>query len=200
MQHTLRRGLHSLSSIARTHDDLPAFNAAYWVLTFLAAMMFNAGAFGVLIIGHMTLDVYKYRAIHGKKWGKVAEGVARENLVDTTLVLLSIAFGVYCHASLPLVAGLRGLMRTEIVMLNAVFQVFAKAHILHSTLALLSNIHKYMEEMHPRMGKNFTMLEIVSLVGFVTSLVLLILSPILLGLSNADIARLAAEMLIPWRL
>jgi hypothetical protein len=147
MQHTLRRGFSSLSSIARSHDDLPAFNAAYWVLTLLAAMLFNAGAFMMLIAGHMALDVVKYRDIHGRKWLKVAEGVARENLIDVSVVALGVAFAVYCHTALPIVAGLRGILRTEIAIISGVVQVLAKTHVLHGFLTILADIHAY-----PRKG------------------------------------------------
>jgi hypothetical protein len=200
MQHTLRHGFTSLSSLARSHDELPAFNAAYWVLTFLAAMMFNAGAFLMLIVGHMALDVYKYRDVHGKKWKKVAEGVARENMLDLSLLSLGIAFGVYCHSALPLIAGLRGLVRTELAILNAVVQVAVKTHVLHGVLAILANVQQYLEHLHPHMGKKFTVLELVSLVGLATSFVLLIASPWLLSLDALEIKHMAADMLIPWKL
>jgi hypothetical protein len=200
MQHTLRGSFSSLSSLARSHDDLPAFNAAYWVLTFLAAMLFNAGAFLVLIAAHMALDVYKYREVHGKKWKKVAEGVARENMLDLSLLTLGIAFGVYCHASLPILAGLRGLLRTEIAILNAVVQIAVKTHVLHGALAILANVHQYLEHLHPHMAKKLSVLEIVSLVGLATSFILLAASPWVLSLDAPEIQHMAADMLIPWKL
>jgi hypothetical protein len=200
MQHTLRRGFSSLSSIARSHDDLPAFNAAYWVLTLLAAMLFNAGAFMMLIAGHMALDVVKYRDIHGRKWLKVAEGVARENLIDVSVVALGVAFAVYCHTALPIVAGLRGILRTEIAIISGVVQVLAKTHVLHGFLTILADIHAYLEKEHFRMGKSLSAVEIVSVVGLAASLALIVVSPILLGLNNAEVAHLAAELFIPWNL
>lgn len=200
MHHTLRNGFASLSSIARSHDDLPAFNAAYWVLTFLAAMLFNAGAFAVLLAGHMALDVYKYRDIHRKKWGKVAEGVARENLLDVSLLTLGITFSVYCHSSLPLVAGLRGLVRTEISLFNALVQVFVKVHVLNNVVGVLADVHNYLGDPHPRLGKKFSVLEAVSALGLGMSVTLLAAAPFLLGLDGDDVSRLAAELLVPWNL
>jgi hypothetical protein len=200
MQHTLRRGLASLSSIARSHDDLPAFNAAFWVLTFLAAMLFNAGAFLLLIAGHMALDVVKYRDIHGRKWIKVAEGVARENLIDVSVVALGVAFAVYCHTALPLMAGLRGIVRTEIAIVSAAVQVLAKTHVLHGILTILADIHSYMEKEHARMGKRLSFVEIVSVACLAASLALVALSPFVLGLGGDDVAHLMEEQLIPWNL
>ena len=200
MQHTLRSGLSSFSSLARSHDDLPAFNAAYWVLTFMAAMLFNIGAFVLLIAGHVILDVYKYRTVHGKKWHKVAEGVVRENLLDVSLLSLGVAFSVYLHASLPIIAGLRGILRTEITLLNAIVQLTVKVHILHNVLMLLSHFSAYLEHVHPRMGKSGSIIESVSAVALAASLSLTLLSPWILGLDATHLANLAQDIFIPWRI
>lgn len=200
MQTTLRGRIPTFGSIVRSHDDLPAFNAAYWVLTFLAAMLFNAGAFALLIVGHMALDVYKYREIHRKKWSKVVEGVARENLLDVSLLSLGVAFSVYFHASLPIVAGLRGFLRTEISVVNALVQITVKAHILHNMLMVLSYLYKYLRSVHPRLGNGASVLETVALAGLVGSLSLIVLSPWILSLDAAAVMHLADELLVPWRI
>lgn len=200
MHSTLRGRVPSFSSIARTHDDLPAFNAAYWVLTFLAAMLFNAGAFAILIAGHMALDVYKYREIHRKKWRKVIEGVARENLLDVSLLSLGVAFSVYFHASLPIVAGLRGFLRTEITLVNALVQITVKAHILHNMLMVLSHLYVYLRSAHPRMGRATSVLEAVALVGLAVSSALIVLSPWILNLDATAIAHLANDLFVPWKI
>ena len=57
--------IRHLRIFAHEHDDIPAFHAAYLVGTFLAAAIFNLGFFLLLIIGHMCLDVVKYRDFHG---------------------------------------------------------------------------------------------------------------------------------------
>lgn len=200
MQHTLRLGFSRFTSLVRSHDDLPAFNAAYWVLTFLAAMLFNAGAFILLIAMHMVLDVYKYREIYGRNWSKVAEGVARESLIDVSVVALGIAFSVYCHTALPLVAGLRGIVRTEIVVLNALVQVATKTHVLHGFLTILADIHGYLQTVHPRMDSWLSPIDIVALASLVVSVALTLLAPWILGLDAGQIARLADEILVPWRM
>lgn len=200
MHTTHRLHLSGLSSFVRSHDDLPAFNAAYWVLTLLAAMLFNAGAFALLIGLHMTLDVFKYRDVHGKKWAKVCEGVARENVLDIALLSLGVAFATYFHSTLPLIAGLRGLVRTEITILNAVIQIAIKTHILHNVLVIVSNVHQYLERLHPRMGKGLSLVEIVSCVALTLSIALTVAAPWVLGLDNETVSRIAQDVLIPWRL
>lgn len=200
MQHTLRYGFSSFSSLARSHDDLPAFNAAYWVLTFLAAMLFNAGAFAILIAGHMALDVYKYRDVHGKKWGKVVEGVVRENLLDVSLLSLGIAFSVYFHASLPILAGIRGILRTEITIINAIVQITVKAHILHNVLMVLSHLYTYLHGVHPRLGSRASFLEAVAIAALAVSSALILLSPVLLDIDAEGMMRLAADIMIPWKM
>lgn len=200
MHSTQRLGLSRLGSIVRVHDDLPAFNAAYWLLTLLAAMLFNAGAFALLIAGHIVLDVYKYRDIHGKKWGKVIEGVLRESLLDVSVVSLGIAFSVYCHTSLPIVAGLRGMLRTEIVIFNAVIQVATKTYVLRNVLAILADVHAYVEKAHSRMGKRLSLVDTVAVAGLVGSVALTLAAPWVLHLDAAQIAHMAEDILVPWNL
>ena len=200
MQHTLRRGFSSLSALARTHDDLPAFNAAYWVLTFMAAMLFNAGAFMVLITAHMALDAYKYAEIHRKRWLKVAEGVVRENLIDMSVIALGVAFSVYCHTALPIFAGLRGLVRTEIAVVNALVQITVKTHVLHGFVTILANLHAYFSSMHPRMGKGISPFECFAGAVLAVSVALTVAAPWILGLDSSQVAHVAGDVFIPWRL
>lgn len=200
MHLALRTTVSNVSAFARRHDDLPAFNAAYWVLTFLAAMLFNAGAFAVLIGGHIALDVYKYRTAHRQPWRRVASGVFHENILDVSLLSLGIAFGVYFHASVPLVAGVRGLLRTEISIINALVQVTVKAHILHNILMVLSHLYQYLERMHPRVGKGANLLERIAYVGLICAVVFIVASPWILGLDAEHIAELSGDLLIPWRM
>lgn len=198
MQHTLRLGFSRLGSLARSHDDLPAFNAAYWILTLLAAMLFNAGAFAMLIAGHMALDVYKYREIHGKKWKKVAEGVFRENLIDVSVVALGVAFSVYCHTTLPIFAGIQGLIRTEIAIVNAIVQVTVKTHVLHGFLTILADLHQYLAKLHPRMGKGLSPVEILSILALVVSVALTLAAPWLLSIDAEHVSRIAYDLFVPW--
>ena len=48
---------NSVRHFAHEHDDQPAFHATYLVIAFLTALLFNLGAFGLLIIAHMSLDM-----------------------------------------------------------------------------------------------------------------------------------------------
>lgn len=200
MQHTRKHTFTSFLSFVRSHDELPAFNAAYWVLTLLAAMLFNAGAFALLIMGHIVLDVYKYRDIHRKKWKKIVKGVLRENILDTALLSLGIAFAVYYNASLPILAGIRRLLRTEIALVNALIQITVKAHILHNMLMLLSHMHQYLHAVHPRLGSPASLLERVAGVSLIASVLFIAASPWILGFDAAYAMHLAADILIPWRM
>lgn len=200
MQHTLRFGYARFATIARSHDDIPAFVAVYWLLTLMAAMLFNAGAFALLVGMHMALDVYKYRDVHGRSWRKVCEGVFRESLLDISVLTLGIAFSVYCHVALPIFAGLRGIVQTEIAIINAVVQVTVKTHVLHGFLTIIANIHDYLQGMHPRMGKGLTLVEVVAVIGLIVSLSLTLASPWVLGLTPDQTMRLAGDILVPWKL
>ena len=161
-------------------------------------MLFNAGAFLMLVAGHMALDVYKYREIHSKRWMKVAEGVMRENLIDVSVISLGVAFAVYCHSTLPIFAGIQGLIRTEIAVVNAIVQVTVKTHVLHGFLTFIADIHQYLSKMHPRMGKRLSPVETLSIIALVLSLSLTIAAPWLLRLNADQVARIAHELFVPW--
>ena len=53
---------HTLASarlFAHRHDELPAFHAAYLVITVLCAALLSLGAFAALIVAHIALDYVK---------------------------------------------------------------------------------------------------------------------------------------------
>jgi hypothetical protein len=200
MQQTLRGSFSSIASLARNHDDLPAFNAAYWVLTFLGAILFNAGAFVALIAGRIAFDVYRYREAQGKRWKKVAEGVARENVLDVSLLALAITFSVYFHSALPLIAGLQGLLRTLLALFNGVVQIVVKMHVLRGVVTAVAGGRNHLFQSHPRMGKKLSSLEAASIATLAASLALLAASPWALSLDASEIKRMATDVLIPWNL
>ncbi len=186
------------AAFIRNHDDIPAFNAAYWMLTFIAAMLFNAGVFALLIAFHMALDVFKYRSVHKQNVWKTLEGVVRESLIDVALFLLGITFAVYCHISLPLIAGLQGLLRAELTLANAAVRVGVHMTILHHFLVMLANVQHYLENLHPLFGRKWSLLERVSVGSIAVTLSLLVAAPFILNLSSDAYAQILTEELIPW--
>lgn len=200
MQQILRGSFSSIASLARNHDDLPAFNAAYWVLTFLAAILFNTGAFLVLIAGRIAFDIYRYREAQGKRWTKVVEGVIRENALDVSLLALAMTFAVYFHSALPIIAGLQGLARTLLALFNAVVQIVVKMHVVRGVVTAVTSGRDHLAQSHPRMGKKFSTLDVASFVTLAASLVLLAASPWALSLDASEIERMATDVLVPWNL
>lgn len=193
MTHTLQH----LRLFAHTHDDVPAFHAGYLVLIFLVAAMFNMGAFALLILAHMTLDVVKYREVHGYSWKGVIEGTVRESLVDITLLFVGLVFAVYLHHSVAGVATLSGFMRAELTLVRALGTIIPKLKILHHILKIVAHIQHYLDSIHPRMHKGWTDLEKVCLASFAISLLLLLLAPSLLGMDAPILEQIIREEMIP---
>jgi hypothetical protein len=188
----------SLRSFAHQHDDLPAFHAAYLVLTFLAAALFNLGFFALLIVCHLMLDVYKYRDVHHLNWKKTLEGMFRESLLDITLLCMGVTVAVYLHPSLPLYAGIQGLMLAEVTLLRAVGVVTPKLKILYDFLKILAHVDLYLSKKHVRLGKNVSALELVSLFSLCVSAGLLIAAPVLLSVDAAQYLSIILDEMIPW--
>ncbi len=188
----------SIRNFAHEHDDLPAFHAAYLVLTFLAAALFNLGFFAVLIVLHMALDVYKYRDVHRLSWKKTIEGMLRESLLDLSLLCMGMTVAVYLHPALPLYAGVQGLVLAEITLVRAVGVVTPKLKILYDFLKILAHIDHYLGKKHVRLGKNVSTIELVSLFSLCVSVGMLIAAPALLSVDAAQYLSIMLDEMIPW--
>ena len=190
--------LNQLRWFAHEHDDIPAFHAAYLVLTFLAAAMFNVGAFGLLIIFHMCLDIVKYREIHNLSWRGTLKGVAHESLVDVTLFMLALLISVYFHHSVGLVS-VSGLLHAELSIFRALGTMIPKAIILEHFLKVVSHIHHYMEQVHPGMRLNrWKPIDKVYIVFTTLSLALLVGAPYIMNVDGEVIRLIVFSELVPW--
>jgi len=186
-------------AFAHHHDEIPAFHAAYLVLAVLAAAMFNMGAFAMLIIAHMALDVVKYREHHGFSWSMTIEGTIRESLVDIALLFVGLVFAVYLHHSVG-IASLSGILRAEVTVIRALGTVLPKLKILHHFLKIMSHLHHYMETVHPHIHRGFSSLDRYCFAFIGISIVLLAVAAPLMGVDYALIQDILAEELIPWQM
>jgi len=193
MKHTLQH----IRIFAHTHDDLPAFHAGYLVLTFLVAAMFNMGTFAILVIAHMSLDIVKYREVHGLPWRGVIEGTVRESLMDLTIFFVGIVFAVYLHHSVAGIATLSGFMRAELTVVRALGTIIPKVTILHHILYIMAHIQQYLNSIHPQIRKGWSQLEKVCLVSFAISLLLLALAPSILALDAPQLGQIILEEMMP---
>lgn len=191
---TVRR----IRSFAHQHDDLPAFHAAYLVLTLLAAALFNLGFFALLILAHMILDVFKYRDVHGYSWPKTIEGVIRESIVDVSLLMMGLTIAVYLHPSLPLFTGLKGILLAEITILRAIGVISPKLKILYDFLKVFSHVELYIRKVHPRFGKGASTIEYTAMLSLLVSIGLLFIAPVVLLVDPAQYFTILLSELVPW--
>lgn len=192
--------LRQIRAFAHQHDDLPAFHAAYLVLTVLAAALFNLGLFALIILAHMGLDVFKYREVHGLGWRRTVEGVVRESMLDVTLFLMGLVVAVYLHPSVTGLAGIKGMMLAEVTVLRGVGLLAPKLKILYEMIKILSDIEHYLSRMHPKMGKRAGMVEYVCSLSILITVGMLLLAPILLMVSGPEYAYILMDELTPWKI
>ena len=192
--------VRSIRIFAREHDDLPAFHAAFLVLTFLAAAMLNLGFFALLIALHMVLDVVKYRDVHRLNWFKTAEGVLRESIVDVTLLSFGLVVSVYLHPSLTGLIGIKGLMLAELTVVRGVGVVAPKLKILYDSLKILYHLEVYLDRIHPRLGEKLSPVDYACAFSLTVTIGLLIIAPLALGLSTQEYFLILLEEGIPWKL
>lgn len=191
--------IRAIRVFAHEHDDMPAFHAAYLVLAFLSAAMFNLGAFGLLIVAHMTLDIVKYRERHAFSWKGTFDGVLRESLVDITLLCVGLVFSVYLHHTVG-VASIAGLMRAEISVLRSIALLLPKLKILHHFLKIMSHLHHYLDQVHARHQKELSGLDYLCLYFISVSVFLLVFAAPLMHVEWPTVGAVLADELIPWRL
>ena len=169
--------LIGVRAFAQRHDELPAFHAAYLVLTILVAALLNLGAFGLLIIAHMVLDTVKYREVHRMSWPETIRATLRENLFDHTLFVLGFLIAVYLHHSLPGIAGISGLLRSEITIARGLGTLLPKTEILQRFLHVIFHLRHHLTHIETPIGERFTPTERFSIVLIGCSLLLLLLAP-----------------------
>jgi len=196
----MTQAVAALRDFAHHHDELPAFHAGYLILVLLFAALFSMGAFGVLILAHMSLDVVKYREVHGYTWRGVVAGTFHESLIDLALLTVGFTFAVYLHHSVVGIASLSGFMRAEVTVIRSLGMLIPKLKILHHFLKVVTNLYEYLQSVHPQMEKGLSTLERVSLFALLTSLLLLVLSPMLLQIDLVQLQGILLEELIPWKL
>lgn len=191
--------IQSIRHFAHEHDDMPAFHAAYLVLAVLSAMIFNLGAFALIVVAHMGLDVFKYREKHAFTWRQTIEGVVRESLLDITLVLVGLVFSVYLHHTVG-VTSIAGIMRAEITVIRVAALLVPKIKILHHFLKIMSHLHHYMEQVHPRHSRGWSDLDRICFAFCSISVLLLIFAAPLMHVEFSVIQAALLEEVVPWHL
>lgn len=192
--------MHHFRLFAARHDQLPAFHATYLVLAILIGAMLPLGAFGLLIVAHMTLDFVKYREVHAFSWNKTIIAMVRESLIDITLLLSGLTFAVYLHHSLPAIAGLSGLYRSELTILRGLATFMPKLRILHETISILNHLRQYLTTVPPHLKRKLQPIEHLCFLALGVVVVLLALAPGVLGLDSAHYMMILKSELIPWNI
>lgn len=184
-------------AFALTHDDLPAFHAAYFVLTAIVVAMLNLGCFAMLIVAHMCLDIFKYRHRHRYTWFQTAYATVRESILDIALLLMGLSFAVYLHHSLPGIAALSGLALAEVTIVHAVALYGTKLKILSDVLGVFMHLEEYMAMKKPTLRTPFTILERISVGAITITFMLLALAATVLPLDAGAVLEIIVHEMTP---
>lgn len=190
---------HALRTFIHEHDDIPAFHAAYLVLTFMAAALFNLGFFALLIAAHMSMDFVKYREVHHFTLMQTIRGIIRESVVDCAFLLLGLVFALYLHHSAGFIA-LSGLLRSEATILRAAATTIPELSILYHSVNIFTHPRAHMRLVDPALRHVWSPLEGAFMILGALCLLLIVLAPFLLPVSGAVIAKVIVGELLPWRL
>jgi hypothetical protein len=152
----------SIRSFAHSHDDIPAFHAAYLVAVFLVSSLLNLGFFLWLIVLHMGLDFVKYRELHGYSYRKTVHAMFLESITDVAMFLVALTTAVYLHHTF-LIAMVGGLVRSELTLLRALGTIIPKIHILEHIIHISVDVHSYLHESVPGLDRPMTRVQIWSI-------------------------------------
>jgi len=178
---------------------LPAFHAAYLVLILLAAAFFSLGFFALLILGHMSLDLVKYRDFHGFSWRQTCAAAFHENLIDVALLCIALVFSVYLHHSVGLI-GVSGLLRAGATLLWAAGTIGPKFAILENALRMVARFQYYLDQIQPQALRGWRTADYVYASCIALSLFLLLAAPYITGAESSVIRMVVLWELIPWNL
>jgi hypothetical protein len=184
-----------LQFFARALDTIPALRAGHIALIVLAAALLNVGAFAVLILGHMCLDVIKYR--DGKTgWGGAFRRTWHANIVDVALLVISFTIALYFHHTGGIIV-ISGIVRADVLLLQALVVFLPKAKILYRTLHSIQVMQSRMTNSFPLQwtpGRAFATAAIAVCV------LLLIVAPIVLKIQSGSLVGFVERELVPWHL
>lgn len=190
----------ALRSFVYEHDDLPAFHAGYLVLTFLTAALFNLGTFALLVVAHMSLDIVKYRDVHGFSWGRTAIATMKESIVDIMLLSVGLLFAVYLHHYAGMIA-ISGILRAEGTILRALGTIIPKLEVLYHLLFVITHLREHLQEIPEEVRRTgWARGEAFSFFTAGVCIFLVALAGPILGLSSQMLAMIYRRELIPWGL
>lgn len=188
-----------LRHLAHQHDDIPAFHAGYLVLSILFAALFNIGAFALLVLAHMTLDVIKYRDVHDMKGWKVAEAVLRESIADLMLLTVGLASVFYLHTTFGVMA-FNVFFRAEETIIRALTVFLPKLEVFHHIIPVFCHVHLHLASVERSFYGKWLTWEVCCGVAAFISFVFILFVPFLLGISQETFVHLLEEELVPWRI
>ena len=186
----------SVRTFAGRHDDIPAFHAVVIAVTVIAAALFNIGAFLLLIVAHATLDIVKYREVHGMGWRKTLFATFREGLLDLFFLTLALAFALNLHHG-ERVFALSTAMRVEEVLLRFCGMGLARLEVMVHGIWVFSNVRQHILDLRTGTGR-WKLRETVMLLGLIASVAFVASAPLFMEASA--VAKVFSQQLIPWRL
>ncbi|NOS67527.1 MAG: hypothetical protein HOO67_04155 [Candidatus Peribacteraceae bacterium] len=192
----MRTFTHNIRAFALVHDDVPAFHVACIVLTVLAAMLLNTGAFAVLIAAHAALDIVKYRDVHAMSWAKTLAATFREALLDLFFLSLALCFALYLHHGQSIFV-LSRLVHTEEILLRVFGIGLARLEVLLHGFWVFSNVRQHLTEVRRATG-TWRSVEVLCLCGFVASM--MFIAMLALVMEPGAFQKVFLEQMVPWRI
>lgn len=172
------------------HDEDLTFAITYLSLSVAISFLFSLGVFVLLVVAHIIMDIIKH-TINGASFPRALARGCRDCIIDFAFLFLGFVFSIYFEYALAL-GVTRGLL--QIRYLRA-FQVLPKIAIFNRFSDNIAKFFITIKKQHYFIAfdGHFTIFEKVFVGVLIMSIVLVALSPVLIGLTGQDLANIFKE-------
>ncbi len=189
----------AVKRLAKAHDHMSAMQIGAGIFILLVAALFNPGAFGILVLTHMALDVIKYRQIHQWPWSTTLVATLRESLVD--LALLSFIFCIGLYASFGAELMPHGtILATEALLFRALVVLLVQVEVCRHVLHGITDSIGHFPDVRLGVTGPLYPIEVWAMCLLSICIFLIVLIPILLHLTTTEFTYAVLQQLIPWRI
>ena len=172
----------------------------YFVLAIGLSFFLNLGFFFLLVLVHLVLDIAKHRMI-GASWKRALGRGAREGLVDLAFLFVGLVLGLYVFVGLA--AGLpqagRAIAAARVSKLARFGRIAARTASAQRFVETFMQLFLYLDEHNElvQIDGEFTKVEKAFVIILVICLILLAVSPWLIGVTPEVFLQYLSVELVP---
>lgn len=182
------------------HDHKISFLVIYLIFGIFLSLMLNLSVLLVFIAIHITLDYHKYRVSRVRP-GKALAKAFQEQLMDFMFVFLALGLSVYLSHKTPGLVGLYSMRAIEEVRIFSFIKALPRFLILEQTVkGIVHTMHQLRHHATHIRIPSFGEWEIFYVQIIIYTSILILIAPLLTGLTYADVWQNILVEISPWHI